>query len=80
MDNSQAVEFLKSKGLIEEGNTDFIIRYSDGRPQVSLPELLAEFVSYIFRDLETDADSKVVINDQGKTEIYQDGKKIGSQG
>lgn len=48
-----AEDFLKQKGLIKEGNTEFVIRFYDGREQAELCHLLTEYASLKLKEQET---------------------------
>jgi hypothetical protein len=54
------LEFLKSKGLIEEGKTEFFIRFDDGR-EFELNRLICEYDQqrqYKHRELERKLENK----------------------
>ncbi len=48
--NHHASQFLKSEGIIKEGNTSFFIQFEDGS-QIELTEVLAEYHKAASKDL-----------------------------
>jgi len=66
-------EFLKEKGLIEDGFSEFVIRFSDGREMIIINDLLKAYAKEALEEAAEKGCTKIVYSTNSDGHKYYDG-------